>query len=469
MSETGGAAVRPWQPRPEAIARVRAGRGRHRPALPDYDFDTGYLEFARPTIRDGLDALAARGARRILAVPGMLFAASHVKNDLPWEMNSFVADNPGVEVRLRPRPRDRREAARRRRRPHRRGRVAAGPRSRAATRCSSSSAAAPTIPTPIPTSPRSRACCGRAWGSAGPRSASAASPIRASTPALERAARLGFRRIVVFPYFLFTGVLVKRIYARDRRGRGALSRDRIRQGALSARPSAACSTPLPSGSPRSDAGNPAMNCQLCKYRTQIVGYEDEVGAPQAGIITMSAASAPTTMGTTAMTTVTAITTTITTARRSSIVAPVRPVRHLSDRRLERGEHAEDRARQHLDLPAGARAAGMRIAALKTRRPGTRPTTACATILADGAAREARAVLVGFDFPFGYPRGLRRAARASLAALAGDLGRDRRAGRGRRAQPQQPLRGRGGAQPAGLRRPVPVLGLPAGARRGRASR
>src|SRR5439155_1284355 len=31
--------------------------------------------------------------------------------------------------------------------------------------------------------------------------------------ALERAARLGFRRIVVFPYFLFTGVLVKRIYA----------------------------------------------------------------------------------------------------------------------------------------------------------------------------------------------------------------------------------------------------------------
>ena len=31
-------------------------------------------------------------------------------------------------------------------------------------------------------------------------------------PALEKAARLGFRRIVVFPYFLFTGVLVQRIY-----------------------------------------------------------------------------------------------------------------------------------------------------------------------------------------------------------------------------------------------------------------
>ena len=31
--------------------------------------------------------------------------------------------------------------------------------------------------------------------------------------ALTRAARLGFRRIIVFPYFLFTGVLVKRVYA----------------------------------------------------------------------------------------------------------------------------------------------------------------------------------------------------------------------------------------------------------------
>ena len=29
-------------------------------------------------------------------------------------------------------------------------------------------------------------------------------------------------------------------------------------------------------------GNPAMNCQLCKYRTQVIGYENEVGTPQAG-------------------------------------------------------------------------------------------------------------------------------------------------------------------------------------------
>src|SRR5215472_6580681 len=85
---------------PEAIAEFEQAAGALRVRLPEVDFATGYLEFARPTIRDGLALLAARGARRIFAIPGMLFAASHVKNDLPWETNSFIAENPGIDVRL---------------------------------------------------------------------------------------------------------------------------------------------------------------------------------------------------------------------------------------------------------------------------------------------------------------------------------------------------------------------------------
>src|SRR6266481_7120574 len=85
---------------PEAIAEFELAAAALRPRLPEFDFATGYLEFARPTVRDGLALLAARGARRILAIPAMLFAARHVKNDLPGEINSFIADNPGVEVRL---------------------------------------------------------------------------------------------------------------------------------------------------------------------------------------------------------------------------------------------------------------------------------------------------------------------------------------------------------------------------------
>ena len=83
-----------------AIAEFELAAGALRPRLPEFDFATGYLEFARPTIRDGLAPLAGHGARRILAIPGMLFAASHVKNDLPWEINSFIAENPGIDVRL---------------------------------------------------------------------------------------------------------------------------------------------------------------------------------------------------------------------------------------------------------------------------------------------------------------------------------------------------------------------------------
>src|SRR3954468_4061846 len=85
---------------PDAVGEFEVAAAALRRRLAPADFATGYLEFARPTIQEGLAALQARGARRILAIRGMLFAASHVKNDLPWEMNSFIADNPDVDVRL---------------------------------------------------------------------------------------------------------------------------------------------------------------------------------------------------------------------------------------------------------------------------------------------------------------------------------------------------------------------------------
>jgi len=46
---------------PEAIREFELAAAALRPRLPELDFATGYLEFARPTIRDGLAILAARG------------------------------------------------------------------------------------------------------------------------------------------------------------------------------------------------------------------------------------------------------------------------------------------------------------------------------------------------------------------------------------------------------------------------
>ena len=96
----------------------------------------------------------------------------------------------------------------------------------------------------------------------------------------------------------------------------------------------------------------------------------------------------------------------------------------------------------------------------TRRPGTRREGLLAEMMAAAMTKGER-VLLGFDFPFGYPAGFRRAARASTGvAVARDLGRDRRPGRGSRGQPQQPLRCRRRAQRAGVGRLFPFWGCPA---------
>jgi len=99
--------------------------------------------------------------------------------------------------------------------------------------------------------------------------------------ALERAARLGFRRIVVFPYFLFTGVLVKRIYAQtDSVAARFPEIEFVKAGHL--RDHVRVIDTFLDRIGEFAAGEPKMNCQLCKYRTRIIGYEDSAGAPQQG-------------------------------------------------------------------------------------------------------------------------------------------------------------------------------------------
>jgi sirohydrochlorin cobaltochelatase len=263
---------------PEAVAEFERAAAALRQRLPEFDFATGYLEFARPTIRDGLALLAARGARRILAIPGMLFAASHVKNDLPWEVNSFIAENPDIDVRL--------------------GRdlgiepkLLGAAADRIAAAAESGISRAETLllvvgrgtNDPDANSNISKLArmlwegMGLGWaevafsGVAHPR----------VDAALMRSAALGFRRIVVFPYFLFTGVLVKRIYAQTDTV-AALFPDIDFVKALYLRDHAGVLDTFRDRVVELGDGQPAMNCQLCKYRTQIFGYEREAGTPQTG-------------------------------------------------------------------------------------------------------------------------------------------------------------------------------------------
>ena len=70
-----------------------------RERLPQYQVESGFLEFATPIIRDGLDKLHAARHDLVLAVPGMLFAAGHAKNDIPSVLRTYEAGHPGMEIR----------------------------------------------------------------------------------------------------------------------------------------------------------------------------------------------------------------------------------------------------------------------------------------------------------------------------------------------------------------------------------
>jgi sirohydrochlorin cobaltochelatase len=265
---------------PEAVGEFEeaaaALRSRLADLAPGGDFTTGYLEFARPTIGEGLAALKARGARQIFAIPGMLFAASHVKNDLPWEMNSFMADNPGIEVRLGrdlgidPKLLD-----------------AAAERIEAAAPGGRSDTLLVVVGrgTNDPDANSNIAKIARMlWEGMGFGWAEAAFSGVADPrvdAALERSARLGFRRIVVFPYFLFTGILVKRIYAQTDIV-AARFPDIEFVKALYLRDHVRVIDTFVDRIGEFTAGEPKMNCQLCKYRTRIIGFEDAVGTPQQG-------------------------------------------------------------------------------------------------------------------------------------------------------------------------------------------
>ena len=67
--------------------------------LPDVPVEYGFLEYSAPNIHMGLDALRDAGVDEIVAVPGMLFAATHAKNDIPSVLTTYGEKNSGVTVR----------------------------------------------------------------------------------------------------------------------------------------------------------------------------------------------------------------------------------------------------------------------------------------------------------------------------------------------------------------------------------
>ncbi|MDI9313189.1 MAG: sirohydrochlorin chelatase [Hydrotalea sp.] len=243
----------------------------------------GFLEFATPIIRDGLDVLRANGAKRILAVPALLFAAGHAKNDMPSVVNKYQQDHPDMVINY--------------------GReLAIDPRLL--------KAASESIHAILPkfSSPEEKkkyladsllVVVGR--GTSDPDANSNISKVMRFlweglgfgwgevaysgvtfplvAPALDKIAGLQYRRIVVFPYFLFSGILVDRIYeAVDAAQEKFPAIQFLKAPYLNDNPRVLDT--ITSRINEIIDGMGLMNCQLCKYRQQVLGFEDEVGLKQ---------------------------------------------------------------------------------------------------------------------------------------------------------------------------------------------
>ena len=251
--------------------------------LPDHAIESGFLELAEPVILTGLEKLKARGAKKIVCLPGMLFAAERVKNDLPSEINTFSAENPDIDVIIG-------------------NDLANDPKMLQAAKArideaiqgaGSHVAHEDTLLMVVgrgTNDPDANANIFKVarmlWEGLGVGWAEVcytdvAFPL--VDAGIERAAKLGYKRIVVFPYFLFTGSHVRRIFEWvDDAVAAHPNIEFIKAGYLNNQHHVIDAFVERFHQALAGGETNAMNCQLCKYRTQVLGFEEEQGTPQAG-------------------------------------------------------------------------------------------------------------------------------------------------------------------------------------------
>lgn len=250
-------------------------------ALPDRRCLAGFLELVEPSLPEALATLWQQGFRRITALPALLLAAGHVKNDIPVILSTFQAEHPeltitfGADLGIHPSllrvARERIEQIEGKFGPDYDRRdtllVVIG-------RGSSDPDANSNI------SKITRILWeGMGFGWAETAYTAVAAPLMAD--ALERAHRLGFPRVVVFPYLLFTGRLMEQVRATVATYQNRHSEvQAVVAPYLNAHP-LVVETFLERLT-EAESGEARMNCQFCSYRIPVIGREDWLGTPQTG-------------------------------------------------------------------------------------------------------------------------------------------------------------------------------------------
>jgi sirohydrochlorin cobaltochelatase len=225
----------------------------------------GFIELSEPTIGAAVDVL---DASRIAAVPLMLVAAGHAKGDIPASLTREKGRTPGLSfVYGRP--------------------LGAHPTVLALLRERLAEVGAGADTTVLlvgrgSTDPDANSEVARAARLVAETTAVAGveyafvSLAGPSVPAgLDRCRRLGAQRIVVLPYFLFTGVLPRRVAAQAAGWTGVPVRTADVIGDCDG-----LATLVVERYEEAVRGEARANCDACIYRISLPGHEHRVGAPQ---------------------------------------------------------------------------------------------------------------------------------------------------------------------------------------------
>ena len=248
-----------------------------RSRIPNIPVAYGFLEFNRPIISDALDTLRNQGVERVIALPAMLFAAGHAKNDIPAVLNKYASENAlqiqyGRELGLNS--------------------LMIGAAGARVREIIESNPKFPLSETLLVVAGRgssdpdanSNVCkitrmlvegFGFGWGE----TVFSGVTFPLVEPGLRNSLKLGFKRVILLPYFLFSGVLVNRVRDHSKivsnqnpdiqfLNAGYLSDQDLVIDTFMERIHEVLN------------GENFMNCALCKYRSNLLGLEGEVGYEQ---------------------------------------------------------------------------------------------------------------------------------------------------------------------------------------------
>jgi sirohydrochlorin cobaltochelatase len=241
---------------------------------PSLTVEGGFIELSRPPISECVDRLAESGARNVAAVPLMLLAAGHAKDDIPAtlvrekmghpEMSFSYGRALGIRPELLELVDERISAV-----------VLEEEKKETAVLIVGRGSSDPDA--------NSDLCkIARLYYEGRPYPVVESAYVSMTPPdvaeGLDRCLRLGVKRVILFSYFLFTGVLEERIRGQGEAFAEANPGVEVRYAGYFG-PDKRVADLVVERYTEAVGGDIRMNCDVCVHRVALPGFEEKVGAP----------------------------------------------------------------------------------------------------------------------------------------------------------------------------------------------